>query len=173
MLLLWIHTSIFWVTLLFSSSDTKSWNTKLQPKFSASVLYFCCLTNSLEWTEAAVSGQREDIQAVGGQSRFWANIYNSKYLKSVLVTEYLSILNGWRVTARVGDFPSLPSAALVPISIFPPGINTISSTAKTNGYLSSKYLLRANCGFWALQTFPQFSQNTTFEFLQPLIVWFY
>lgn len=40
-------TSILWVTLLFSSSDTKSWNTKLQPNVSASVLYFCALTKSL------------------------------------------------------------------------------------------------------------------------------
>lgn len=44
-------TSIFCVTLLFSSSDTKSWNTKLQPKVSASVLYFCALTKSLWRTE--------------------------------------------------------------------------------------------------------------------------
>lgn len=40
-------TSILCVTLLFSSSDTKSWNTKLQPNVSASVLYFCALTKSL------------------------------------------------------------------------------------------------------------------------------
>lgn len=40
-------TSSFWVTFFFSSSDTKSSKTKLQPNASASVLYFFSLTNSL------------------------------------------------------------------------------------------------------------------------------
>lgn len=44
----WAHTSILWVILLFSSSDTKSWNTKLHPNVWASVLYFCNFTNSLK-----------------------------------------------------------------------------------------------------------------------------
>lgn len=51
------------------------------------------------------------------------------YLKSELVTGYLSILKGCSSTSLVGDSPSFPSAALVPINIFPPGIFNISSAA--------------------------------------------
>lgn len=57
------------------------------------------------------------------------------YLKSELVTGYLSILNGSTVTSFVGDSPSLPSAEFVPIVIFPPGIFTIpSSSAESKIY---------------------------------------
>lgn len=51
------------------------------------------------------------------------------YLKSAFVTGYLSILKGFIFTSLVGDSPSFPSAALVPINIFPPGMFTISSAA--------------------------------------------
>ena len=49
------------------------------------------------------------------------------YLKSEFVTGYLSILKGPNATSLVGDSPSLPSAAVVPINIFPPGMFSVSS----------------------------------------------
>lgn len=48
------------------------------------------------------------------------------YLKSEFVTGYLSILKDFIFTSLVGDSPSFPSAALVPINIFPLGMLTIS-----------------------------------------------
>lgn len=51
------------------------------------------------------------------------------YLNSAFVTGYLSILKGFTLTSLMGDSPSFPSAALVPINIFPPGMFTISSAA--------------------------------------------
>lgn len=119
-------TSILCVTLLFSSSDTKSWNTKLQPNVSASVLYFCALTKSL-WGTSEVRGfiifisTNAQTHPTSG-SQFY-------YLKSAFVTGYLSILKGCSWTSLVGDSPSLPSAALVPINIFPAGMFSVSSAA--------------------------------------------
>lgn len=51
------------------------------------------------------------------------------YLKSELVTGYLSILKLSTFTALSGDSPSRPSAAFVPIFRFPPGTITILSSA--------------------------------------------
>lgn len=127
------RTWILCVTLLFSSSDTKSWNTKLQPKFSASVLYFWDLTNSLWWKK---EGKESNIRCLLIVLLFYYQIPKSKiyfpccfYLKSAFVTGYLSILKGFSLTSLMGDSPSFPSAALVPINIFPPGMFTISSAA--------------------------------------------
>lgn len=52
------------------------------------------------------------------------------YLNSVFVTGYLSILNDCTLTSLGGNSPSFPSAALVPINVFPPGISTISSAVR-------------------------------------------
>lgn len=51
------------------------------------------------------------------------------HLKLELVTGYLSILKLWTFTALSGDSPSRPSAAFVPIFRFPPGTDTILSSA--------------------------------------------
>lgn len=117
------------MTLLFSSSDTKSWNTKLQPNFSASVLYFWSLTNSL-WRKGEESSMRENSWDMYFKAHSRTDqMFTLFYLKSAFVTGYLSILKGFIFTSLVGDSPSFPSAALVPINIFPPGMFTISSAA--------------------------------------------